>query len=120
MKYKFSIITIFNALICGNALAADLHTFITQKTNTHQIVSWVSSNTSDDLSIEALGTYFTVHLSVAPGSLSSIRFTCAFNPMVIVTPGSNVVCFVDNGNTVTWSSSSSAAASGTYEILTQP
>lgn len=84
----------------------------------NETVNWTSNNSSDSLTIQALGTYFTVHLSVSSSSASSISFTCANNSPVVIPPGSNIVCFVDDGFSASWASTSGlSSASGTYEML---
>lgn len=82
------------------------------------VIEWESANSADELQINAVNSWFTIHFMVAADSPNSATFACGpFTPEVIA-PGSGIVCFIDDGSTATWSSTNVAgAANGIYLLI---
>lgn len=110
---------LLGSVILGLASIGPITANATSAAITTQVVDWVSANSADVLTIDGLGAYFSLHLTVDPSSQSSVTLTCGPNGPLVIPPGSAVVCFVDDGFTASWSSSSGAnPAAGNYQIVT--
>lgn len=102
------------------ATAAQANHWVTvqgKKLQSH-VVNWVSNNSSDAITISAIGAAFIIHINVDAASSNAISLTCANVSPVTVQPNSGAVCFIDDGYDVTWASTNAGgSATGSYEVI---